>query len=113
VVYDENPHPISTYHRAGVVNRMTASRTVLLPLAREPEILFGLRLSDIPWLVAGITLDLWVWHELRPLIARGVGIGGISLMAAVLTWGRFDESSFPQWIWRMLFFLCSPRRYLP
>lgn len=93
---------------------MAVIRTVSIPLTREPEILFGLRISDLIWIMAAVVSDLALWHGLRTVVAERLAFmalasaGGLGM--AVI---RLHEASLPEWIVRWARFWLSPHLYLP
>lgn len=93
---------------------MAVTRTVFLPLKREPEILFGLTMADLLWVMAGGTLDLAAWRAFHAsqdvmIVAIAVISGGSLTMALT----RIEGTSLPEWLWRALNFWLRPRLYLP
>ncbi len=90
------------------------TRTVFLPLKREPAILFGLTMADLLWVMAGGTLDLVAWrafHASRDALIIAIAL--ISAASLTMALARMDGTSLPEWLWRALNFWLRPRLYLP
>lgn len=92
---------------------MDVERTISLPLARNPEILWGLSLTDLPWILSGFPADLAVWHLNWPWTDKGVALVLISLAAATAAWARIEGESLSHWAGLMARFWLAPKRYLP
>ncbi len=89
------------------------TRIVTLPLSRDPELVFGLRVQDLLWIVAGLAGDLVVWHLGMSLRWRLATICGMSSAAAGVAWGRVADRTLPEWAWLMARFYLSGRLLLP
>ncbi|MCL5116389.1 MAG: hypothetical protein M1272_04500 [Firmicutes bacterium] len=89
-------------------------RTVFLPLSHEPEVLFGLRFSDLLWLMGAAAADVGIWRGLRlwPDL-RVACLGTISGIGVVLAVARVEDASLPAWIARGVRFWVTPRLFLP
>ncbi|NMP22573.1 hypothetical protein [Sulfobacillus harzensis] len=93
---------------------MAVTRTVFLPLKREPEILFGMTLADLIWVMAAAALDLVWWRMLHQHRTAALAI-----MAATTTLGlamalvRLEGTSLPEWACRAAGFWLRPRLFLP
>lgn len=93
---------------------MAVNRIVTIPLGREPEVLFGLKLSDLIWIAASATVDLAVWHgshHVSPV--AWVALGAASVSGVAMATVRYSNVSLPQWIWRWARFYLAPRLFLP
>ncbi|CAB1129238.1 protein of unknown function [Candidatus Hydrogenisulfobacillus filiaventi] len=53
-------------------------REVPVPLAREPEVLWGLTVGDLIWPAAAVVVDVALWHW-----SRGWGNGRWLVVGAV------------------------------
>lgn len=93
---------------------MAVIRTVFVPLSREPEIVFGLKLSDIVWPAASAVVGLAIWHgwKVAPSVRLSVILpalaGGLGLAIV-----RIEETSLPQWMVRLMLFWIKDRLFLP
>lgn len=93
---------------------MAVVRTVYIPLSREPEILFGLKLSDLLWVGAAGAADLGLWTRWTvALTLRILAIVGLSAAGLLLGLVRIHEASLPEWLVRWALFWLRPRLYLP
>jgi hypothetical protein len=93
---------------------MAVIRTVFMPLSREPEVLFGLKLSDLIWPTISSLTSLAVWHaDKLGLSARLTVITMTMATGLVLAKARIEEASLPQWAMRFLLFWTRTRLYLP
>lgn len=90
------------------------TRTVYLPLAHDPTVLFGLRLPDLVWVTAGFVSDLAIWRAWHEwLFGVVVADGLVSLGALVLAVARLEEASIPEWMVRSARFWLGSRLFLP
>lgn len=90
------------------------TRTVFLPLKREPAILFGLTMADLLWVMAGGTLDLVAWRAFHgSRVAMVIAIALISGASLTMALARMDGTSLPEWLWRAVNFWLRPLLYLP
>lgn len=92
---------------------MEVERTVSVPLARNPELLWGLTLTDLPWLMGGLFLDTALWHCRWGLPAKAFGLVTASAVAAAGAWLRLGGNSLLGWSWLVAEFWARPRLYLP
>lgn len=93
---------------------MEVVRTIYVPLAREPDILFGLRLSDIIWVGMAGAGDLAIWHGW--MVAAGVKVAimaSVSLAGLGMALVRIEDATLPEWMMRLVRFCSMPRLYLP
>lgn len=90
------------------------TRTVYMPLSREPEVLFGLRLADLLWVLAASVIDLVAWRGLHHwLVTAAAVITVASALGVALAIVRVEDRSLPEWIGRAIRYGLSPRLYLP
>ena len=90
------------------------TRTVFLPLAREPEVLLGLRLQDLFWVMAAAILNIFEWHAIKGSLELRLGLMGLtSALGLSFAVVRFSEASLPEWLVRYGRYRLSPRFYLP
>ncbi len=93
---------------------MAVVRTVYVPLSREPEILFGLTLSDLVWFAAAAVADLGLWTEWRvKLSLRLVVMAAVWGLGTGLALIRIQEASLPEWFGRWVIYIVKPHLYLP
>lgn len=93
---------------------MAVTRTVTMPLSREPEILFGLRLMDLIWVMAAAVGDLASWHTIRgSWTLRIMVMVGIALIGLILALVRISDATLPEWGLRYARYLLSPHLFLP
>lgn len=93
---------------------MAMNRVVTIPLGREPEVLFGLKISDLIWIAGAAAVDMAVWHGSRHVSPPAWGaLGAASLTGLALATVRHSDVSLPQWIWRWGRFYLSSRLFLP
>lgn len=93
---------------------MAVIRTVSVPLAREPAVLFGLRIRDTIWVLAGVIGIILIWHDV-PLgsIAKLILMGMVGASAMGLALIRIEEATVPEWSLRFIKFWISARLFLP
>ncbi len=92
---------------------MEMKRTVPVPLSRHPDLLWGLKMEDLPWLVGGILVDCLIW---RHVTGWGLRLGLISVPSVVsmgLAWLRVEQRSLARWTWLWFRFHVKPKRFLP
>jgi len=93
---------------------VAVTRTVTMPLSREPEVLFGLRLADLFWVMGSGVSDLALWHALRTrLLVRFGGMGIVSGVGLLLAVVRMQDASLPDWVVRWCRFMIAAHLYLP
>ena len=93
---------------------MAVNRIVTIPLGREPEVLFGLRLSDLIWTAGAATVDMAIWHGSHHVSPTAwAAIGTVSLAGLALATVRRQDVSLPQWMWRWGRFYLSSHLFLP
>lgn len=87
---------------------------VNLPLSSQPDVLFGLQLTDLLWIFVAAAVDLLLWrtikHQLLLLWAGWLAASSAGVALAVV---RLDEEALPQRLWQWFHFWISPRLYLP
>lgn len=89
-------------------------RTVYMPLSREPDILFGLRVSDLMWVAASAAADLAIWHQSWADLTIRIGIMSIlSAAGMALAAAKIEGDTLAQWLVRWIRFRITPRLYLP
>ncbi len=89
------------------------ARAIKIPLAREPELLLGLKLSELVWVALGTVWNVAVWRARWVLDDRVGAMAGGSLVAALLVWMRYEDRPMWEWIGYALGFVFSTKRYLP
>ncbi|MBX5467754.1 MAG: hypothetical protein K6U14_09740 [Firmicutes bacterium] len=87
--------------------------TVPLELAREPELVWGLRLSDLPWLFGGGMGEVWIWHQVQPVVGRVAAMAVVAAISAALGWGRWEGEGVVTWLWRWGRWRLGSRLFLP
>ncbi len=93
---------------------MAVKQTVAIPLASQPDVLFGLKLTDIVWLLLAAAGDLAIWHGLRHgIMLRWAGWIGVTSCGMGFAVVRVDDIPLAQWLGQWLRFWLSPRLYLP
>lgn len=92
---------------------MVMTRIVSLPLSRDPEILWGLRLQDLMWIVMGAVADLGIWHLPMAIKWRLAFLAMTSGISAGLAWIRISERTVPEWLGLLVWFYISPRSWVP
>ncbi|MCY0897665.1 MAG: hypothetical protein OWU33_01805 [Firmicutes bacterium] len=93
---------------------MAVRHTVTIPLSSQPDVLFGLKLTDIVWLLLAAVGDLAIWHALRHWVTlRWVGWIGVTSYGIGFAVVRVDDITLAQWLGQWLHFWLSPRLYLP
>lgn len=88
-------------------------RTVAVPLAREPEILFGLRLTDLIWLAVAAAGDLAVWRHTPGLTLKAALVAGISGSGLAGGLGRIEGVPVFRFLLRVGRFVLGPRVFIP
>ncbi|MCL6561537.1 MAG: hypothetical protein K6U87_00850 [Firmicutes bacterium] len=88
-------------------------RTVPLELARQPEMVWGLGLSDLPWLLAGGLGDGWLWHLTLAWSWKAPLMAAVTGAAVGLAWGRWEGERVPARLWQWLRWTSGTRIYLP
>ncbi len=85
-----------------------------VPLAHDPDVLFGLRVKDLVWPAAAALADLSVWRTWHT--TEGLKVAVMSAMTSVgllLAVTQIDETTLPEWIARWVLYWTRPRLYLP
>lgn len=94
---------------------MAVRRQVPLPLARDPDLLWGLSAADVLWPLAGAAVDLGVWKLAghRHPFVTAIACGGLGAIALGLAWIRVEGRKVPQWTALAVGFWLRPHLYLP
>ncbi len=93
---------------------MEMIRTIYVPLTSEPEVLFGLRLSQLPWLAGSGLADVAVWHGWEfSITGRLVAMASLAVMGILLATARIQDVTLPEWFARYVMFRLKPHLYLP
>lgn len=90
-------------------------RQVPVPLARQPEVLWGLTAGDLIWPAAAAVADLALWHWIRPYgeVFRWTAVAVVAACGAYPAWGRIDGQRPPAFVWRWIRYRLGANRYLP
>jgi hypothetical protein len=88
-------------------------RTVFLPLASEPDILFGLHVEDLLWLALAGAGDLAVWHRTTRIAIRVLLDGVISGGGLAGGFLRIDGVSAVRFLFRVGRYWAGPRIFIP
>ncbi len=92
---------------------MAVRRVVPVPLEHHPELLWGLRTIDLPWVAGAVIINVVLWHQdLGGLEARLTLMAIPSGVGVALAWIRLSSRSLPEWIWLWARYQLRPKRYV-